>query len=278
MAAKKTAKKAAVAKMTAMDRVKLARDPKRPHIGDFIRLMCSDFEELHGDRLVNDDRGLIGGFATMDGEKMLVLGHHKGATVEENMEANFGMVNPDGYRKAMRLATLAEKFHLPVVTFVDTPGAYPGDTAEARGQAEAIAKSLEFFAGLKTPVVVVVTGEGGSGGALAIAVGDTVLMLENAVYSVISPEGCAGILWRDGAKAPEAAEALKITAPDLLKLGAIDEIVKEPAGGAQKNHVAAAAAVKKSVLKALKALKGVPLDELLNRRYAKLRAMGNFFK
>ncbi|MBQ7234385.1 MAG: acetyl-CoA carboxylase carboxyltransferase subunit alpha [Kiritimatiellae bacterium] len=278
MAAKKTAKKAAVAKMTAMDRVKLARDPKRPHIGDFIRLMCSDFEELHGDRLVNDDRGLIGGFATMDGEKMLVLGHHKGATVEENMEANFGMVNPDGYRKAMRLATLAEKFHLPVVTFVDTPGAYPGDTAEARGQAEAIAKSLEFFAGLKTPVVVVVTGEGGSGGALAIAVGDTVLMLENAVYSVISPEGCAGILWRDGAKAPEAAEALKITAPDLLKLGAIDEIVKEPAGGAQKNHAAAAAAVKKSVLKALKALKGVPLDELLNRRYAKLRAMGNFFK
>ena len=278
MAAKKTAKKAAVAKMTAMDRVKLARDPKRPHIGDFIRLMCSDFEELHGDRLVNDDRGLIGGFATMDGEKMLVLGHHKGATVEENMEANFGMVNPDGYRKAMRLATLAEKFHLPVVTFVDTPGAYPGDTAEARGQAEAIAKSLEFFAGLKTPVVVVVTGEGGSGGALAIAVGDTVLMLENAVYSVISPEGCAGILWRDGAKAPEAAEALKITAPDLLKLGAIDEIVKEPAGGAQKNHAAAAAEVKKSVLKALKALKGVPLDELLNRRYAKLRAMGNFFK
>ena len=278
MAAKKTAKKAAVAKMTAMDRVKLARDPKRPHIGDFIRLMCSDFEELHGDRLVNDDKALVGGFGTIDGFKVLVLGHHKGATVEENMEANFGMVNPDGYRKAMRLATLAEKFHLPVVTFVDTPGAYPGDTAEARGQAEAIAKSLEFFAGLKTPVVVVVTGEGGSGGALAIAVGDTVLMLENAVYSVISPEGCAGILWRDGAKAPEAAEALKITAPDLLKLGAIDEIVKEPAGGAQKNHAAAAAAVKKSVLKALKALKGIPLDELLNRRYAKLRAMGNFFK
>ena len=278
MAAKKTAAKTAASKMSAMDRVKLARDPKRPHIGDFIRLMCSDFEELHGDRLVNDDRGLVGGFATIDDEKVLVLGHHKGATVEENMEANFGMVNPDGYRKAMRLAKLAEKFHLPVVTFVDTPGAYPGDTAEARGQAEAIAKSLEFFAGLKTPVVVVVTGEGGSGGALAIAVGDTVLMLENAVYSVISPEGCAGILWRDGAKAPEAAEALKITAPDLLKLGAIDEIVKEPAGGAQKNHAAAAAAVKKAVLKALKALKGVPVDELLNRRYAKLRAMGNFFK
>lgn len=279
MSAKKTAAaKAKSAKMSAMDRVKLARDPKRPHIGDFIRLMCSDFEELHGDRLVNDDRGLVGGFATIDGEKVLVLGHHKGATVEENMEANFGMANPDGYRKAMRLAKLAEKFHLPVVTFVDTPGAYPGDTAEARGQAEAIAKSLEFFAGLKTPVVVVVTGEGGSGGALAIAVGDVVLMLENAVYSVISPEGCAGILWRDGAKAPEAAEALKITAPDLLKLGAIDEIVKEPAGGAQKNHAAAAANVKKAVLKALASLKGVSPDELLDRRYAKLRAMGNFFK
>ena len=191
---------------SAMDCVKLARDPKRPHLKDFIKLICSDF------------------------------GHNKGATVEENMEANFGMANPDGYRKAMRLAKLAEKFHLPVVTFVDTPGAYPGREAEERGQAEAIAKSLEFFSRLKTPVVVVVTGEGGSGGALAIAVGDQILMMENAIYSVISPEGCAGILWRDGAKAPEAAEALKITAPDLLKLGAIDEVVKEPAGGAQKNH------------------------------------------
>ena len=278
MATKKAAARKGTAPKTAMDRVKLARDAKRPHIADFIRLMCSDFEELHGDRLVNDDRALVGGFATIDGEKVLVLGHHKGTTVDENMEANFGMVNPDGYRKAMRLAKLAEKFHVPVVTFVDTPGAYPGDTAEARGQAEAIAKSLEFFAGLRTPIVVVVTGEGGSGGALAIAVGDTVLMMENAVYSVISPEGCAGILWRDGAKAPEAAEALKITAPDLLKLGAIDEIVKEPAGGAQKNHAAAAANVKKSVLKALKSLKGLAMDELLDRRYAKLRAMGNFFK
>ena len=263
---------------SAMDCVKLARDPKRPHLKDFTKLICSDFEELHGDRLVNDDRGLVGGFATIDDEKVLVLGHHKGATVEENMEANFGMVNPDGYRKAMRLAKLAEKFHVPIVTFVDTPGAYPGDTAEARGQAEAIAKSLEFFSMLKTPIVVVVTGEGGSGGALAIAVGDTVLMLENAVYSVISPEGCAGILWRDGAKAPEAAEALKITAPDLLKLGAIDEIVKEPAGGAQKNHAVAAANVKKAVLSALQSLKGLSDEELLDRRYAKLRAMGNFYK
>jgi acetyl-CoA carboxylase carboxyl transferase subunit alpha len=176
----------------------------------------------------------------------------------------------------MRLARLAEKFHLPIVTFVDTPGAYPGDTAEARGQAEAIARSLEFFALLKTPIVVVITGEGGSGGALAIAVGDRILMMENAVYSVISPEGCAGILWRDGTKAPEAAEALKITAPDLKAIGAIDEIVKEPAGGAQKNHAAAAAAVKKAVLAALASLADVPVDELLATRYAKLGAMGRF--
>ena len=273
---KKTSAKAKAAKVTAWDRVKLARDAKRPHLADFVKLIASDFEELHGDRLVNDDRALIGGFATIEGEKVLVLGHHKGATVEENMEANFGMVNPDGYRKAMRLGKLAEKFRLPIVTFVDTPGAYPGDTAEARGQAEAIAKSLEVFAGLKTPIVVVVTGEGGSGGALAIAVGDKILMLENAVYSVISPEGCAGILWRDGKAAPLAAEALKITAADLAKLGVIDEIVKEPAGGAQNNHKLAAANVKKAVLKALKELKSLSVDELMARRYNKLMQMGRF--
>ena len=264
-------------KMTAMDKVKLARDPKRPHLMDFLKHIASDFEELHGDRLVNDDRGLIAGFATIGAAKCLVMGHHKGSTVEENVEANFGMANPDGYRKAMRLAKLAEKFHLPIVTFVDTPGAYPGDTAEARGQAEAIAKSLEFFSLLKTPIVVVVTGEGGSGGALAIAVGDRILMLENAVYSVISPEGCAGILWRDGAKAPDAAEALKITAADLKRLGAIDEIVPEPAGGAQTNHKATALAVKKAVLAALNELSKVPLDKLVEARYAKFRAMGNFY-
>ena len=264
-------------KKTAIERVKLARDPGRPHFCDFVRLMCDDFEELHGDRLVNDDRALIGGFARIGGEKVLILGHNKGSTVEENMAANFGMANPDGYRKAMRLASLAEKFRVPVVTLVDTPGAYPGREAEERGQAEAIAKSLEFFARLRTPVVVVITGEGGSGGALAIAVGDRVLMLENAVYSVISPEGCAGILWRDGAKAPEAAEALKITAADLKKLGAIDEVVREPAGGAQKDHAATAAAVKEAVLASLKELAGVPADELLERRYAKFRAMGNFY-
>ena len=267
-----------MAAKTAFDKVKLARYSKRPHLGDFIKHAFSDFEELHGDRLVNDDRGLVGGFGTIGGEKVLVLGHNKGATVEENMASNFGMANPDGYRKAMRLASLAAKFHVPVVTFVDTPGAYPGREAEERGQAEAIAKSLEFFARLPTPVVVVITGEGGSGGALAIAVGDRILMMENAVYSVISPEGCAGILWRDGSKAADAAEALKITAPDLMKLGVIDGIVKEPAGGAQKNHAVAAANVKKAILAALKELKKVPVDELVEARYAKFRAMGNFAK
>ena len=281
MSAKKAASatsaaKAAARAPSAMDRVKLARDPARPHFKDFVRLVCSDFEELHGDRLVNDDRALVGGLATIDGVKAVVLGHNKGSGVEENVEANFGMANPDGYRKAMRLAKLAEKFRLPVVTFVATPGAYPGREAEERGQAEAIAKSLEFFAALRTPVVVVVTGEGGSGGALAIAVGDAVLMMENAVYSVISPEGCAGILWRDGAKAPEAAEALKITAADLKRLGAIDEIVPEPKGGAQKDHAAAAKAVKAAVLAALKPLLGMDADVLVARRRARLRALGTF--
>ena len=267
-----------MATKTAFDKVKLARDSKRPHLSDFIKHAFNDFEELHGDRFVNDDRGLIGGFGTIGGEKVLVLGHNKGATVEENMASNFGMANPDGYRKAMRLASLAAKFHLPVVTFVDTPGAYPGREAEERGQAEAIAKSLEFFARLPTPVVVVITGEGGSGGALAIAVGDRILMMENAVYSVISPEGCAGILWRDGSKAADAAEALKITAPDLKRLGVIDGIVKEPAGGAQKNHAAAVANVKKAILAALKELKSIPVAELVEARYEKFRAMGNFAK
>ena len=277
--------------MKAIDRVRIARDPQRPHLFDFIKYICSDFEELHGDRLVNDDRGLIGGFATIrttNGRsgapdprpkdvKVLILGHNKGATVEENMAANFGMANPDGYRKAMRLASLAEKFHLPVVTFVDTPGAYPGREAEERGQAEAIAKSLEFFARLKTPVVVVITGEGGSGGALAIAVGDRILMMENAVYSVISPEGCAGILWRDGKRAPEAAEALKITAKDLKKLSVIDEIIKEPRGGAQTDRKAAALEVKKAIVAALDRLGKISTADLVEARYRKFRAMGNFF-
>ena len=262
---------------TAWEKVALARDAKRPHVRDFIAAMCDGFEELHGDRLAADDPAMVAGFGRIGQHRVLVLGHNKGANVEENVASNFGMANPDGYRKAMRLAKLAERFGCQVVTFVDTPGAYPGREAEERGQAEAIAKSLEFFAGLETPVTVVITGEGGSGGALAIAVGDNVLMMENAVYSVISPEGCAGILWRDGSKAPEAAEALKITAHDLEKLGAIDGIIPEPAGGAQKNPAAACRAVKKAVLASLDALAKTPREELVKRRYAKLRAYGNFF-
>lgn len=262
---------------TAWEKVALARDANRPHVRDFIAALCDGFEELHGDRLCADDAAMVAGFGRIGAHRVLVLGHNKGSNVEENVKSNFGMVNPEGYRKAMRLAKLAERFGCQIVTFVDTPGAYPGREAEERGQAEAIAKSLEFFAALATPVTVVVTGEGGSGGALAIAVGDNVLMMENAVYSVISPEGCAGILWRDGSKAPEAAEALKITAGDLQKLGVVDGIIPEGAGGAQKNRALALRNVKKAVIESLDELAAIPKDALAARRYAKLRAYGNFF-
>jgi len=255
--------------------VALARDAKRPHVKDFIAALCDGgFEELHGDRLAADDPAIVAGFGRIGRHRVLVIGHNKGANVEENMQSNFGMANPDGYRKAMRLAKLAERFGCQIVTLVDTPGAYPGREAEERGQAEAIAKSLEFFSELRTPVTVVVTGEGGSGGALAIAVGDNILMMENAVYSVISPEGCAGILWRDGSKAPEAAEALKITAHDLERLGAIDGIIPEPAGGAQTDPAAACKAVREAVLASLDKLAEIPAGDLAKRRYAKLRAYG----
>ncbi len=269
--AKKTQKK-----LSAWDIVQIARHAERPNIADIIRLVCSDFVELHGDRLFGDDRGLIGGFATIGGEKVVLIGHRKGRGVDENIDANFGMASPEGYRKAMRLMRLAEKYGLPVVSFVDTPGAYPGSEAEARGQAEAIAHNLEFMSTLRAPMVIVICGEGGSGGALGIAVGDRILMLQNAVYSVISPEGCASILWRDGTKAPQAAETLKITAPSLKKLGIIDEIVPEPAGGAHTDPAAALAEIKKAVLANLAELKKISLDDLLQQRYVKFSAMGRF--
>ncbi len=263
-------------KQTAWDIVQIARHAERPNIGDYITFMCDDFVELHGDRLFGDDRSLIGGFATIGGEKVMLLGHRKGRGIEENIEANFGMASPEGYRKAKRLMKLAEKYHLPVVSLVDTPGAYPGCEAEARGQAEAIAHNLEFMATLKTQMVIVVTGEGGSGGALGIAVGDRILMLQNAVYSVISPEGCASILWRDGTKAALAAETLKITAGSLKSLGIIDDIIPEPKGGAHTDAAKAVAAVKKAVLENLAVLKKINLDTLLQQRYDKFAAMGRF--
>ena len=261
--------------LTPWQIVQVARMSGRPLIGDYIAGMCSDFVELHGDRAFGDDCGMIGGFATIGGERVMLIGHQKGKNVEDNIKFNFGMANPEGYRKAMRLMKLAEKYHLPVVALVDTPGAYPGLEAEARGQAEAIAKNLTVMATLRTPYVIVVTGEGGSGGALGIAVGDTVLMLQYAVYSVISPEGCASILWRDGKKAPEAAEAMKITADSLLQLGIIDEILPEPAGAAHSDPRAMVKTVKAAIVKRVKELKHLPGDELATRRYAKLRRMGS---
>ncbi len=261
-------------KRPAWETVQLARQAGRPTIRDYIAGFCGDFVELHGDRLFGDDPGIIGGFATIDGVRVMLIGHQKGKTVEENIASNFGMANPEGYRKALRLMRLAERYGLPVVSLVDTPGAYPGLEAEARGQAEAIARNLTVMATLRTPFVVVVTGEGGSGGALGIAVGDRVLMLRNAVYSVISPEGCASILWRDGKKAPEAAEALKITSEALLKLGIIDAIVPEPADGAHTDPAATIAAVKTAVLDALAPLMALPADTLVAQRYDKFAAMG----
>ena len=261
-------------KLSAWETVQLARNKDRPTVRDYIELACDDFIELHGDRLYGDDHALIGGFATIGGVKVMLLGHLKGRTTEENLKANFGMANPEGYRKALRLMRLAEFFHLPVISFVDTPGAYPGLEAEARGQAEAIARNLLVMARLKTPFIAVITGEGGSGGAIGLAVGDRVMMLQNAVYSVISPEGCASILWRDGHKAPEAAEALKITSDSLHDLGVVDQVIPEPAGGAHTDKAATAANVKAALVAALGELLKEPLDTLVENRYQKLMAIG----
>jgi acetyl-CoA carboxylase carboxyl transferase subunit alpha len=268
--------KALYSGLTAWQTVQVARHPERPSLRDYIGSLFKDFVELHGDRAFGDDQAIIGGFATFEKHRVMIIGHQKGKSVEENIRFNFGMARPEGYRKALRLLRLAEKFHLPVISFIDTSGAFPGLDAEERGQAEAIARNLRDMSRIAVPIVVLVTGEGGSGGALGIGVGDRILMLSHSVYSVISPEGCASILWRDGAKAPEAAEALKITAPALLKLKIIDEIVPEPPGGAHRNPEGAMKAVRKALLKHIADLKGSSIKKLLDRRYEKFAKIGRF--
>jgi acetyl-CoA carboxylase carboxyl transferase subunit alpha len=258
----------------AWQRTQLARHPQRPYTLDFIRLLFTDFSELHGDRTFGDDPAIVGGFARFHGRPVLVVGHQKGRDTKQRVARNFGQAKPEGYRKALRLMRLAAKFGRPIFTFVDTPGAYPGLDAEERGQAEAIARNLRAMARLPVPIVVTITGEGGSGGALAIAIGDRVNMLENSIYSVISPEGCASILWRDAAKAELAAESLRITAKDLSDLGIVDEIVPEPEGGAHSDHEAAAQLLEPILLRALDELSSKSVPELLERRYAKFRRMG----
>ncbi|MDK2848575.1 MAG: acetyl-CoA carboxylase carboxyl transferase subunit alpha [Desulfuromonadales bacterium] len=252
----------------------LARHVNRPFTLDFVKHIFTDWFEVHGDRNFRDDPALVCGFARFEGEPCAVIGHQKGRDTKEKVYRNFGMPNPEGYRKALRVMQMAEQFGLPIFTFVDTPGAFPGIGAEERGQAEAIARNLREMAALKVPVIVTVAGEGGSGGALAVAVGNRVLMMENAVYSVISPEGCAAILWKDGTKGGEAAEALKLTARDIEKLGCvIDEVIPEPLGGAHSDHSAAVEMVRTCLKKHLEELKRLSPDQLREQRYQKLRAM-----
>jgi acetyl-CoA carboxylase carboxyl transferase subunit alpha len=264
------------ASLTAWQRTQLARHPRRPHARDLIKLVFDDFVELHGDRLHGDDAAVVGGLALFEGRGVVVIGHQKGRDTREKIARNFGMPHPEGYRKALRLMRLAEKFGKPVVTFIDTPGAYPGTGAEERGQSEAIARNLGTMAGLATPIVTIVTGEGGSGGALAIGMGNRVLMLEYAVYAVISPEGCAAILWGDASRAPEAAESMRITAPDLLRLGIIDGIVPEPIGGAHRDWEATAGALRTVLRQALADFSGMPASRLVEERQEKFRRMGAF--
>ncbi len=262
--------------LTPWQRAQLARHPKRPHTLDLFRLLLEDFVELHGDRVFGDDKAIVGGLARFEGDAVVAIGHQKGRDTRENIARNFGMPHPEGYRKALRLMELGAKFRKPIITFIDTPGAYPGLGAEERGQAEAIARNLREMAGLGTPIVCVVTGEGGSGGALAIGVANRVLMLEHAIYSVISPEGCAAILWGESAKAPEAAELMRITAPDLLRLGVIDGIVPEPTGGAHRNWEETAENLRGPLRDALWELRSRTPEELVAERYGKFRKIGVF--
>jgi len=265
--------------LSPLQRLQVARSSKRPFTLDYVRLCFTDFVELHGDRAFREDAAIVGGWARLDGETVMIIGHQRGRDTKENLKRNFGMPHPEGYRKALRLMKLAEKFHVPVFTFIDTPGAWAGLGAEERGQAEAIARNLFEMSNLEVPIIATVIGEGGSGGALALGVADRVLMLENAVYSVITVEGCAAILWKDG-KSPEmrekAAGALKITAQDLIELGVIDEIVPEPLGGAHANHEVAAAALQEALIKHYEELRRYKPEKLVRKRREKFLKMGKF--
>ena len=263
-------------KLTAWEQVQLARHPQRPYTLDYISAFASEFVELHGDRAFADDESIVGGFMTIQDLRVMVIGHQKGRDTRENIRRNFGMPNPEGYRKAHRLMRLAEKFKLPVVTLIDTPGAYPGLGAEERGQAGAIAENLKLMAALRVPIVSVVIGEGGSGGALALGVSDRILMLQYAVYSVISPEGCAAILWKDQGKVKEAADALKLTAKHLLALGVIDRIIPEPAGGAHRDHATMAESLGRAIYEEVNYLAHQNADTLRERRLKKYLNMGYF--
>lgn len=261
---------------TAWEIVSKSRHPKRPVLQDYLGLIVDNFVEFHGDRFFSDDKAMLGGFAEIGDQKVMLIGHNKGKNTNEHIERNFGMAKPDGYRKALRLMKLAERFNVPIVTIIDTPGAFPGLEAEERGQAEAIAKNLTEMASIVVPIICIVIGEGGSGGALGIGVGDKILMLSNAIYSVISPEGCASILWRDAAFAPDAAEAMNITAKALLKHGVIDEIIEEPGEGAHSDYNAMAELVKKAIIKNIKPLKKLSVEDLLQGRFEKFSGMGKF--
>jgi acetyl-CoA carboxylase carboxyl transferase subunit alpha len=265
-------------KLTRWQRVQLARHPRRPCALDFISLMTTDFVELHGDRCFADDKAIVAGFAKMDGRPVLMVGQQKGKDTKQKLYRNFGMPHPEGYRKALRLMQLAARFGKPIVILVDTPGAFPGIGAEERGQAEAIARNLREMTRLPVPIIINIIGEGASGGALGIGVGDRVFMLENAWYSVISPEGCAAILWRDAAKAPEAAEALKLSAPDLMRLRVIDKIIPESKGGAHRDPKGQADILKKEILSVLDELSGLSPDDLIERRIGKFRVMGEYLE
>ena len=264
--------------LSIWQKVQVARHPHRPHFSDYIENIFTDFDELHGDRLFGDDQAIIGGLAKFKGSPVVIIGHEKGKSTEDKISRNFGMSQPEGYRKASRLMKLAEDFSLPIITFIDTPGAYPGIESEERGMSEAIAKNLSIMSGLKVPIIVIITGEGGSGGALAIGVGDHISMLQYSIYSVASPEACASIVWRDNSKAQEAAEAMKLDAKNLLDFGLIDNIIDEPLGGAHRDLKKASSLIAQEIDDNLKHLRKIAIDELIEKRYQKIMSYGSIQK